>query len=210
MTAHLKIEKLILLFLLWISNVQAQDSILVNVDTINMQHMDAMGYRNYPIPSNLYFSNYGGNVARNSNKTIEKDEFYPIGWSEDGKFAYAIEPEAENCNCYFVEFYIQDLKTNEILFFKTYDNEAYRLAWDNASESEKDSLRDTYKCFYMKCIWYHLYDSISKELFKHNIIPSSDNYRFRETLKQDEKFSHTFIDTIEERQRLNLELFFSS
>lgn len=208
MRTHLKTQQLILLFIFWISQLAAQDTNLVNIDTLSIEQMDAMGYRNYPMPSELYFSSYGGNIPRTNDKQVERDRFFPIGWSEDGKFAYAIEPEAENCNCYFVEFYIQDLQTNEILFFKTYNNEDFRLAWDNAKNSEKDSLRDTYKCFYMKCIWYHLYDTLSNELFKHGIIPSSLNYRYRERLVKDEKFSHTFIDSLNERQRLNVEMYF--
>ena len=32
---------------------------------------------------------------------FEVENFYPVGWSKDGKFAYYLEPVDEACGCYF-------------------------------------------------------------------------------------------------------------
>lgn len=47
--------------------------------------------------------------------------FFPIGWSEDGKFAYYSEPVDEACGCYFGYLAIQDLRTDKIVWEFRYD-----------------------------------------------------------------------------------------
>ena len=49
--------------------------------------------------------------------------FYPLGWSTDGKIAYAIEPPDEAVGSYFLNIYIQDLVTDKILWQKKYQSE---------------------------------------------------------------------------------------
>ena len=46
--------------------------------------------------------------------------FYPLGWSTDGKFAYAVEPPSEASDTYFLNIYIQDLVTDKILWKDEY------------------------------------------------------------------------------------------
>ncbi|PID44048.1 MAG: hypothetical protein CSB47_11750 [Proteobacteria bacterium] len=46
--------------------------------------------------------------------------FYPLGWSPDGKLAYAIEPLGEAVGDYFLDVYIQDLVTDKILWRDKY------------------------------------------------------------------------------------------
>lgn len=50
-------------------------------------------------------------------------EFYPLGWSTDGKFAYAIEPPDEAVGSYFLNVYIQDLVTDKIIWQDKYQSE---------------------------------------------------------------------------------------
>lgn len=57
--------------------------------------------------------------------------FYPLGWSPDGKLAYAIEPPDEAVGSYFLNVYIQDLVTDKILWQDKYQsppesNEGYQ------------------------------------------------------------------------------------
>ncbi len=44
------------------------------------------------------------------------EQFYPIGWSKDGKFAYYYEPVDEACGCYFANLVIQDMLTDKVLW----------------------------------------------------------------------------------------------
>lgn len=52
-----------------------------------------------------------------------REAFYPIGWSKDGKFAYYVEPADEACGCYFADLIIQDLRTDKILWKRSYTSE---------------------------------------------------------------------------------------
>ncbi|MEO8649516.1 MAG: hypothetical protein ABI539_10150 [Acidobacteriota bacterium] len=44
------------------------------------------------------------------------EQFFPIGWSRDGKFAYYYEPVDEACGCYFANLVIQDMRTDKVLW----------------------------------------------------------------------------------------------
>jgi len=44
------------------------------------------------------------------------EQFFPIGWSKDGKFAYYVEPVDEACGCYFANLFIQDMRTDKVLW----------------------------------------------------------------------------------------------
>jgi hypothetical protein len=44
------------------------------------------------------------------------ENFYPVGWSKDGKFAYYVEPVDEACGCYFGKLVIIDLKNDAVVW----------------------------------------------------------------------------------------------
>jgi len=44
------------------------------------------------------------------------EQFFPIGWSKDGKFAYYYEPVDEACGCYFANLVIQDMRSDKVLW----------------------------------------------------------------------------------------------
>lgn len=52
-----------------------------------------------------------------------RENFYPIGWSKSGAFAYYIEPPDEGCDCYFARLVILDLRTDKILWQRSYNSE---------------------------------------------------------------------------------------
>ncbi len=56
-------------------------------------------------------------------KFVLREKFYPIGWSKDGKFAFYTEPADEACGCYFAELIVQDLRTDKVLWQKSYSSE---------------------------------------------------------------------------------------
>jgi hypothetical protein len=81
--------------------------------------------RFFPVPERLALNGIGESDP-NEEDTPAKlmtENFYPIGWSRDGKFAYLVEPPDEACGCYFAEFVIQDLKTDKILFKERYSSD---------------------------------------------------------------------------------------
>lgn len=54
------------------------------------------------------------------------ENFYPIGWSKDGKFAYYVEPVDEACGCYFATLVIQDMRTDKKIWeFKYSQDDSY-------------------------------------------------------------------------------------
>jgi hypothetical protein len=59
------------------------------------------------------------------------ENFYPIGWSKDGNFAYYIEPFDEACGCYFAKLLIVDLKTDKVLW--KFEHEGDSLEEDKAA-----------------------------------------------------------------------------
>ncbi len=197
----------IVVFLLSLSHsvFSQTDTILVDIDTLSDAEAADLGYRNYRIPSKINIRNY--EVQGTIYKTIKSDEFFSIGFSEDGKYAYAIEPYAENCDCYFVEFYIVDLaNNNEVLYFNHYDNEAWERAWDEANSSQKDSLREVHRCGYMKCAWYQVYNELSEEMFKHGIKQLKQSYYRDNDLLKDEMYQAIESDSM--NRNYSLEWFF--
>jgi len=55
-------------------------------------------------------SRYGSDPTR-----VIEAKFYPIGWSRDGKFAYAIEKPNEAADCQPAGFYIQNMVTDKMV-----------------------------------------------------------------------------------------------
>jgi len=62
---------------------------------------------------------------------FEVENFYPVGWSKDGKFAYYVEPVDEACGCYFGKLVIVDLKNDTVVWQFDYSSE------DDAENSKK-------------------------------------------------------------------------
>ena len=113
------------LFIFCIFNVNAQHQNLIYLDSLSDEMLDSIESKNFDVPDSEYISSSkeeSGNYSSEASNNF-KDSFFPIGWSEDGKFAYLLEPEAQNCECYFVEVYIYDLESNKTLWFKQYNNE---------------------------------------------------------------------------------------
>jgi hypothetical protein len=89
----------------------------------------------YPSPKELLFTD-----KRNENDKSEAplyDQFYPIGWSTDGKFAYAEETAQEAC-CNEINIYIQDMNSDSILWKWTYergdeDTSKFEKIWKDSS-----------------------------------------------------------------------------
>ncbi len=90
-------------------------------------------------------------VKEGSGYATEADQFFPIGWSEDGKFAYFIERNYDPIGTYPL-FFIQDMVTDSILFF---DGEE-----DFESEDHLDTVEDAWA---LKAATYH------REMEKHGI-----------------------------------------
>jgi len=64
----------------------------------------------------------------NANREAEtgsllRETFYPIGWSKNGAFAYYVEPADEACGCYFAQLVIQDMRTDKVLWERSYNSE---------------------------------------------------------------------------------------
>jgi len=68
--------------------------------------------------------------------------FFPIGWSRDGKFAYAEEPVDEACGCYFLNIYIQDMYSDKMVW-----TWAVELGEEQGYNPEKQNI------FYFKKTW---------------------------------------------------------
>lgn len=54
---------------------------------------------------------------------FEIENFYPVGWSKDGKFAYYIEPVDEACGCYFGKLVILDLRNDSVVWQFDYSSD---------------------------------------------------------------------------------------
>lgn len=76
------------------------------------------------------------------------EEFYPVGWSKDGKFAYFTEPADEACGCYFGDLIIQDMRTDKIVWSKEYRGS------ETKSENLKTHWRKNQKLFARKLAEY--------------------------------------------------------
>ena len=55
--------------------------------------------------------------------SLLRETFYPIGWSKNGAFAYYVEPADEACGCYFAQLVIQDMRTDKVLWERSYNSE---------------------------------------------------------------------------------------
>jgi hypothetical protein len=84
-------------------------------------------------------------------EVLVTEEFYPIGWSKDGKFAYYSEPGDEACDCYFAKVVILDLVNDKLLWSFKYDGsddterkgapKSIRALWGQNRKLFSDKLR---------------------------------------------------------------------
>lgn len=54
-------------------------------------------------------------------ESLITENFFPVGWSKDGKFAYYTEPGDEACGCYFGQLIILDTVNDKELWSFKYD-----------------------------------------------------------------------------------------
>lgn len=97
------------------------------------------------------------------------ENFYPIGWSRDGKFAYLVEPPDEACGCYFAEIVIVDLSTDKIV---------WKERWDSSDlpKPEEDDL---------DALWKRKGKAYSAKLNQHRIEPISNEQLVHPTISFD-------------------------
>ena len=86
------------------------------------------------------------------------ENFYPIGWSKDGKFAYYTEPVDEACGCYFGKLVIVDLKNDAVV-------------WKFDYTSEDDDERASKKPKSLAALWNANRKLFSGKLNENNIEP---------------------------------------
>lgn len=79
----------------------------------------------YSIPVELEYGRIG--------KEFLYDRFYPIGWSQNGKFAYIVEPADEGSGFYWFEIVILDIVNNKLVW-----------SW-KPKESAQGDLQSTWK-----------------------------------------------------------------
>ncbi len=90
-------------------------------------------------------------------------QFYPIGFSREGLFAYGFAPPDEACGCYFFDLYIVDLTTDKEVYRFDYNGDTY--AYDNGLEMD-DTLVSPWS---VHGIWRVFGDSLENQLAKHEI-----------------------------------------
>jgi hypothetical protein len=94
--------------------------VFINVNVLNAQ-VPGNDTNAYPVPASVTPGK--GSVAKNCAPCLI-EKFYPIGWSKDGKFAYALEPPDQACGCYIFELFIRDLEHDSILWHYFYMSDA--------------------------------------------------------------------------------------
>ncbi len=77
----------------------------------------------YAQPTRLMLKGDKNAVEEEKKGILLREKFYPIGWSKDGKFAFYVEPADEACGCYFAKLVIQDLRTDKILWERSYNSD---------------------------------------------------------------------------------------
>lgn len=96
--------------------LSAQKSTNVIVDTTIISAFKAK--KSYPRPVELV---YPGKTNQKGYPGPLYPSIFPIGWSRDGKFAWAEEPPDEACGCYMFIIFIQDMRTDKILWSWRFD-----------------------------------------------------------------------------------------
>ena len=90
------------------------------------------------------------------------EQFFPIGWSKDGKLAYYVEPVDEACGCYFAHLVIKDMRTDKVLWeFKYSQDDTFD---DKGNMTGPGNIRD---------LWQKNRKQFSEKLRAHGIVASS-------------------------------------
>lgn len=91
------------------------------------------------------------------------EQFFPIGWAKDGKFAYYVEPVDEACGCYYAKLVIQDMVTDNVLWEFKYDQDDDRDPKTGEMKGEGD----------IKKLWRKNQKLFSDKLREHKIVAST-------------------------------------
>ncbi len=127
--------------------------------------------RLFPVPERLALNGIGESDP-NEEDTPAKlmtENFYPIGWSRDGKFAYLVEPPDEACGCYFAEIVIVNLKTDKVVWQERWDS-------SDLAKPEEDDL---------DALWKRKGKAYSAKLNQHRIEPIGDVQLMHPTINFD-------------------------
>lgn len=76
-------------------------------------------------PAQAVIASLAGYEAPNAALVVGR--LFPIGWSPDGRFAYAYEPPDEACGCYTLEVVVRDLRTGDVRWLDRYDSGELRV-----------------------------------------------------------------------------------
>jgi hypothetical protein len=146
----------------------------VEVDQPEIVEVEPELPKDYSLPTKLKYA-----VAEGYDLMTE---FYPIGWSADGKFAFVREPADEACGCYFFDIVIMDMVSDKILW-------EWKFNDDGAGET-------------MKSVWKKNYALLKSKLLENKIIQASDfalgkstfNYKNVKYTLEDESSSNSDWD----------------
>ena len=111
-------------------NTQNNTTVEITDQDINTSSAKQKDYipGDYNLPKELIYTEKQGNFLI--------DKFYPIGWSDDGKFAYITEPADEGSGFYLFKLIVFDAINNKV-------------AWSwKPEESEEGNLASTWKSNY--------------------------------------------------------------
>lgn len=111
----------------------------------------------FPMDQRVAFTSEMLNGLCTSKYSCLEQVIYPLGWSEDGKFAYFIEEANEAVYNYTLHFIIQDTETDKQLVKETF----------KASEQPKYEPDDTAIDF--ESVWPSRKDRYNQLLSEHNI-----------------------------------------
>jgi len=126
------------------SSENTSDSTATTATNESTQSAETVEAATYFVPAELPI-NYG-------KENILADKIYPIGWSNDSKFAYIVEPADEATGFYFINIIIQDLNNDKILWSFVYDTE---------DQIENKDLKAT---------WKEQFELIKSKLDEHKIV----------------------------------------
>lgn len=111
----------------------------------------------YPQPQELVYSE---NQKNEGYPNSLYPNFFPIGWSRDGKFAYAEEPVDEACGCYFLNIYIQDMYSDKMVW-----------SWRVELNEEQSYNPEKGNIFYFKKNWNNNNALFTQKLNQYQIEP---------------------------------------
>ncbi len=99
----------------------------------------------------------------NTYPELVPDQFFPIGWSKDGKFAYYVEPVDEACGCYFAHLVIQDMRTDKAVW-------EFRFSQDEGRDPQTGEMQPENN---IQKLWKKNQKLFSDKLEENGIVPSS-------------------------------------